>query len=162
MHLEPTFVNLDPFLLAGCERFTDNGMQSLLDTWSDFSKIYASIPHKADPPIVWAYEDYSRGFEQRPNEFPRYYFSVGVEVTSLDGLPEGVIGKRASGGEYARFDYTGVLDRLNEVFRFIYDEWIPNSAYVFDQARGADLVRYPQRAENDFGTVNVFIPLVRK
>jgi AraC family transcriptional regulator len=162
MNLTPSFVTLESFLLAGTECFTDQGIQSLQDTWSDFSRRYRDIPHKASPPIVWGYEDYSRGFEIVEGSFPRYFFMVGVEVTSLDDLPDGIVGKRVAPGEYARFEYTGILDGLKDLFRAIYDEWLPSSIYKFDQSRGADLVRYPEKAENDIGTVQVFIPVVEK
>lgn len=162
MNIQPDFVTVDSFLLAGVERFTDNGIQSLNDTWSDFSRRFAEIPNKASRPVVWAYEDYSRGFEIVPNGFPRYFFMVGVEVTSIEDLPEGMVGKRVVPGQYARFDYEGVLDDLKDVFRYIYDGWLPKSGYVFDQSKGADLVKYPDRAENDRGRVEIYLPVVAK
>lgn len=162
MNIQPVVVTLEPFSIIGVERYTENGVQSLLDAWSEFSRRYADIPNKADPPIVWAYEDYSRGFEPVPNGLPKYYFIVGVHVTSIESLPEGLIAKRAAGGEYARFDYEGVLDNLKDVFRYIYDEWLPKSSFVLDRGRPADLVRYPERAENDLGAVQIFIPIAVK
>jgi predicted transcriptional regulator YdeE len=162
MNLEPTLVNIDTFLLAGTERFTDSGVQSLSDTWGDFERRFKDIRHKATPPVVWAYEDYSRGFELVPNGFPRYYFMVGVEVTSIDDLPSGIVGKKVVPGAYARFDFAGRLDDLKDVFRYIYDEWLPNSAYAFDPLKGADLVRYPEAAKDDVGRVEIYIPVVMK
>jgi len=56
------------------------------------------------------------------------YF-VGVEVSSLDNLPVGLVGRKFEASEFAVFDTTLAIIWTGDFWRTFYSKWLPASGY---------------------------------
>lgn len=62
------------------------------------------------------------------NKFEKW---ATVEVTNFEIVPDGLETFTLLGGLYAVFDYKG-LSTDTRIFQFIFENWLPNSAYDLD------------------------------
>ena len=146
MDIKPEITRKPAFKIVGVERYTTNGIPSIQEAWSDFQPRFAEVLHKTTPPIVHGFEDYSRDLVMTPGEFPKYYYIAGVSVDEIKDVPEGMTGKEVPAAEYAIFSYRGELHKLHEVFRYIYETWLPNSDYKMDPAVSATSSAIPKKS----------------
>lgn len=70
-------------------------------------------------------EDYFINFNPAA-EFKKW---AALEVTDFDAVPEGMETYILPAGKYAVFHYIGNPENGEEVFGYIFKEWLPNSGY---------------------------------
>jgi AraC family transcriptional regulator len=88
---------------------------------------------------------------------------AAVEVTALEDIPEGMKGKEVPAARYAVFTYRGPKAGVADLFRHIYDTWLPASGYVLDPKVQADFERYAERVTDPSNvTSKIYIPIVAK
>jgi predicted transcriptional regulator YdeE len=144
---------LSPFHIIGIAiRTTNENGQSGRDIpqlWQRFmtEQIAAKIPNKVDSAILSVYTDYEKD-HTRP-----YTTLIGCRVSSLDTVPQGMIGKTISGGIYAVRTATGKLSD-----GIVFNEW--QKIWSSDLARTftSDFEVYDHRAQNpDHAEVDIFL-----
>ncbi len=69
--------------------------------------------------------DFNRPFEKR----------AAVEVADFSKVPEGMKAFVLPGGWYALFLHAGAPQEGERTFRYIFEEWLPQSGFVLDPAR---------------------------
>ena len=162
MKNDPVFKKREAFKVIGIERYTANGIPSIQEAWSEFSKRNTEIPN-ATPPGVYGVEDYSRDFVMNEGGFPKYYYIAGYEVTSLSDIPEGMKGKEIPSADYAVFTYSGAISGIHEFFEFIYRDWMPKSGYSMDPKLNLDFEHYSE-PNMDMNNVllEIWVPVVKE
>ena len=90
----------------------------------------------------------------------RFLYIIGSEVTSTENTPENMVCRKIPAGKYAIFTARGKMPgSIQETFKYIYQEWLPNSGY--QHANSADFELYDKRchdAENP--EVDIYVPIV--
>ena len=90
----------------------------------------------------------------------RFSYIIGAEVISTENTPEDMVCRKIPAGKYAVFTACGVMPgSIQETFKYIYQEWLPNSEY--QRANSADFELYDERcrsAENP--EVDIYVPIV--
>jgi predicted transcriptional regulator YdeE len=144
---------LSPFHIIGIAiRTTNENGQSGRDIpqlWQRFmtEQIAAKIPNKVDSAILSVYTDYEKD-HTRP-----YTTLIGCRVSSLDMVPQGMMGKTISGGIYTVRTATGKLSD-----GIVFSEW--QKIWSSDLARTftSDFEVYDHRAQNpDHAEVDIFL-----
>ena len=91
-----------PFYVAGFQVRTNNadeagGHSKIGPLWQRFyqENLGAQIPNRADSALTVVYSEYSS------DEIGDYNYLLGARVTSVDGLPAGMVSKKVQPGTYA-------------------------------------------------------------
>ncbi len=85
------------------------------------------------------FDEYCPGINEenhKPNnqfgENVAYSEIVGIEVTSFDYIPEGMVAKVIPQGKYVVFTHKGSIHKLQETYKYIWEMWIPFSKLELD------------------------------
>jgi AraC family transcriptional regulator len=162
MNKEPVFKRREAFKVIGIERYTSNGIPSIREAWAEFGKRSQEIQNAVHPG-VYGIEDYSRDLDMNKGGFPKYYYIAGLEVSSIDNIPEGMKSKEIPAANYAVFTFQGPISALHEFFEFIYEEWMPKSGYSADPKLSFDFEYYPERVmDMNAAKVEIWVPVTKK
>jgi AraC family transcriptional regulator len=80
------------------------------------------------------------------------------EVANLELLPEGMQSFVLEAGLYAVFQYKGMPGNA-EVFRYIFLEWLPASAYILDQRPHFEVMGAGYRNDDPHSEEEIWIPI---
>jgi predicted transcriptional regulator YdeE len=148
-------VKIEPFKVIGIAvRTTNENGQSAQDIgqlWGKFMSegIAEKIPNKIDDSIFSIYTNY-QGDHSQP-----YDTILGCKVSSLELIPEGMVGQSFDGGTYGKFISKGDLTK-GVVFDTWTEIWSKNLNRVFT----ADFEIYGEKAQNPTNAeVEVFVGL---
>ena len=148
-------VKIEPFKLIGISIQTSNengqSAQDIADLWGRFRSegVAEKIPNKMDRTVFSLYTNY-QGDHTKP-----YDTIIGCKVSSLDVIPEGMIGKSFNGGSYGKFISKG---NLMEVA--IYNTWVEIHQNPIDRSFDADFEIYGEKAMNPMDAeVEIFVGL---
>lgn len=101
----------------------------------------------------------SNSDSQKPDYL--YFHLVGIPVSEIGEVPEGMTWKNVPAGLYAKFTHKGSLQNLSETYAFIFNQWLPESGYTYDPSK-VDFELYDDRfdmedAESEF---DIYVPIV--
>ncbi|MBR6627644.1 MAG: GyrI-like domain-containing protein, partial [Lachnospiraceae bacterium] len=82
--IEPRFVEIDEFIIAGYRKHTKDGFQVIGESWFELKSNLGVIERKNEH-TMYGLEDYSEEFTAEPLAF---YYMAGVEVNKDTPLPE--------------------------------------------------------------------------
>lgn len=144
-------VKIEPFHVIGISIRTTNengqATEEIADLWGRFlsENLLDEIPNKVNNNIYSLYTDY-QGDETQP-----YTTVLGCQVNDLENVPEGMVGRSFSGGEYSKSTAKGDLMQgliVNEWKRI----WTENldRAYTTDFELFAENAQNPNDAEVEF------------
>jgi AraC family transcriptional regulator len=140
--INPKVVERKGFMVIGPAIHTTNeneeNFQRLPKFWSEFNekKIHEFIPNKISNNSF-----YGICMDAKGNEFT---YMIGVEVNSLEQIPDNMVGRRIPEARYAVFTAKGpVVRSVQDMIRYIYGEWLPKSEYTL--AETPDFELYDER-----------------
>jgi len=114
-------VELRPMKFIGLEYYGENKNNEISEMWGKFMQVANSVPSRTNNQNY-----YGVCFSNEGDTHPIRYIA-GLEVTSLDKIPEGMKGKSIDSGKYAVFTHQGLLHNLKETYDHIYGKWIPEA-----------------------------------
>ncbi len=163
VQMEPKFENKDEFYLVGVQGYTGSGKNVIGKAWSDFKSRFNEIENVMNPSVAYGYEDYSKDFDIEKLHF---YYMAGIEVSSVENIPEGMCAKCQKPSLYAVFTVEGcnANGEIGKAFRYIYDEWLPNSEFAYNMECCGDFEFYGDEwnCTNPDGRMYIYIPIVKK
>ena len=124
------FIHRDAFFVAGLEveiNYNNKGGTAPIGAaWELWSKenLSENIPDRVNDC------DYGMTHSETADGTAKYM--VCVEVSTLDNLPVGLVGRRFDASEYAVFKV--VLKDLGKFWRAFHTEWLPESGYTLHEA----------------------------
>lgn len=136
-------VTIKAFKIIGiATRTTNENMQSAQDIsqlWGRFMAegIADKIPHRVDECVLSLYTNYE-GDHTQP-----YDTILGCRVSSLDNIPDGMVGEAYDERTYAQFDCKGDLTK-----GLLYQAWTDIHQQDLDRAYIADFEVYGAKAQN--------------
>ncbi len=140
-------------LIVGVSKSYNQETMSKAGTqWSDFKDKAASIPNTKGHTLYGICYNY--------NDMGDMDYLTGVEVQNFDDVPSHMEKIRLEPQTYARFEYEGPVNKMDEAWTHIFEEWIPQNEEKY--LKGEPMIeRYgrdfdPQRME---GRVEILIPL---
>lgn len=141
------------FLMIGISvRTTNENGQAIHDIgplWERFltENLLDKIPNKVDQTLYSVYTDYEKD-HTRP-----YTVILGCKVTSLDEIPEGMVGRMIPGGKFTKFTAKGKLSEA-----IVYSEWLKIWNTHLERRYTADFEVYGEKASNpEDAEVDIFI-----
>jgi len=146
-------MRLSQFYVIGIAvRTTNQGQQSSVDIpqlWHRFfaESILDQIPNKVDACFYSVYTDYAGDFTQP------YTAILGCRVSTLDNIPEGMVGKAIPGGEFVQFTAKGSLNK-----GAVFSEWLKIWSTKLNRKYTADFEVYGEKAQNpEDAEVGIFV-----
>lgn len=84
---------------------------------------------------------------------------AAVEVSAIETVPEGMETYTLQGGLYAVFLHQGPASAFQKTFGFIFEEWLPNSAYELDDREHFELLGEKYKNNDPDSEEEVWIPI---
>jgi AraC family transcriptional regulator len=117
------FESAKPMLIAGYgKRITMANMRSIPELWQQFGPLIGRLPGQIGRVA------YGICSNMTPDPWGMDYLA-GVEVSSLDGLPQGLSHVSVLAARYAVFSHREHATKISETVSQIY-RWLPQSGYV--------------------------------
>lgn len=157
--LEPQIIVKPTMNTIGIPTIYDYDDFDLPFMWSVFKVRKQEIPNIVGRYGFGIYENY----QERIDDTERTVFTYlcCVEVSSLDIIPEGMIGRIIPEQRYAVFTHRGLMDTMDETLRYIWGIWLPKSPY--DYAERPDFELYSQRFHRSKNPeIDLYIPVKSK
>ena len=153
--LNPSFETRPAFAVAGCGAVVAPNSPEIPEIWQRF------VPRMGELTLRVGEATYGLCCPPEEGAGSNFLYVAGVEVSSLAGLPDGMIGREIPEREYAVFAHDkGLGPELGQTFRTIFDDWLPNSGYKAD---GIDFEYYDARFNpmTNQGTFFIYVPIIR-
>jgi len=127
-------IKIAPFKVIGISVQTTNqdsqALQDLGKLWTQFFSdgILDKIPNKINQDIYSIYTDYESDYTGK------YTTIIGLQVSSLDNLPVGLVGREFKGGNFKQFTAKGEMPKaVGETWMDIWSKDAElNRAYTYD------------------------------
>ena len=164
------FMKKEAFYVVGMEvdihYNSDDGTAPIGGLWEAWSKEKCKelIPNQTAQGIV-----YGMTHTETTENKAKYF--VGVEVSTLDNIPVGLVGRRFEASEYAVFDTTLEIIFTGMFWRTFFAKWLPESGYAIHEEHN-DLLDafkkypaievYPKGWENEQSVMQAYAPVVKK
>ncbi len=157
--LNVTFKQRAPLLAIGCAgEFAQGATSDIGALWGRFAPRIPEVRNQAGT----ATYGICCAPEQGPRDPDRFTYVAAVEVTSLDAIPQDMIGVTQPAHEYAVFAYDGGIGpNLPRMVQRIFGEWLPSSKFELD---GSDFEYYDDAFDprTGTGTFYIYVPIKRK
>jgi AraC family transcriptional regulator len=151
----PTFRDVGAMLIAGFSQYyTYEARGGIPAQWQRFNAYFGNIPNAVGHSaygICTSVAGDDNGFN----------YSCGVQVRSLDELPEDLIGLRLPAHRYAVFWHGDHISRIGATCGAIYSEWRPKSGLKIAEGPLMMLEHYDQRFDPKTGNggAEIWVPL---
>lgn len=148
--MEPKIVQLDKFCVVGLDYVGENANNEIKEMWGDFNRRYTEIKN-----IVNDSAAYGLCYD---HPAARLEYIAGFQVTSLEDIPNGMVGKEVPAQTYVVFPCQG-LENIGKVYQKIIHEWLPESGYV--TGGGPDFEYYDEEfdPQSETGTLYIYFPI---
>ena len=148
-------VTIEPFKVIGISVNTTNengqSAQDIGQLWGKFMSegIASKIPNKTDEDIFSIYTNYD-GDHTQP-----YDTILGCKVSSLENIPEGMVGQSFDGGTYRKFISKGDLTK-----GVVFSTWMDIHKQDLQRVFTADFELYSEKAQDPTNAeVEVFVAI---
>lgn len=141
------------FLLAGLRRLHDfdSAHESIPAQWADMGPLL---------PLSGQQDGRCYGANCSTDmQAGRFEHLTGVEVGSLEGLPDGMGRMRVPAGHYAVFHHAGPLSALRKTYARIFDIWAQSPEVRLAEAPIFELYSEDFDAALDRGMLDVWVPV---
>ncbi|MFC6096005.1 GyrI-like domain-containing protein [Flavobacterium qiangtangense] len=126
--------------------------------WNSFMKRKGEIQNAIGSDLfsIQIYEsNYFEGFNPK-KEFLKM---AGLEVNSLENIPNGMEAYVLKSGKYAVFEYKGNPKSGGEAFQYIFQEWFPNSGFSLDNRPHFEILGTKYKNDSDESEEEIWIPI---
>ncbi|MBN2728577.1 MAG: GyrI-like domain-containing protein [Bacteroidales bacterium] len=138
--------------------FTDN---KTVELWKAFAPRIKEIASAANP-LLYSVEIYpTTEFYTKFDPAKTFEKWAAIEVHDFDNIPKGMEKLIIPEGLYAIFHYKGMASNAEELFRYIYSKWLPNSEYEMDNRPFLAVMGEKYKGEDPESEEN-FLVAVRK
>ena len=158
MVLQPTFTKCGSFFAIGCSGdFLPGATSEIGRLWGQFSPRITKIPGR----IGNATYGICCKLDEKSSDPDHFTYLAAIETSSLDAIPDGMVGIELPAREYAVFTYDGGIGPdLPKTMQAIFGDWLPNSEFELD---GEDFEYYDDQFDGSTGTGRfyIYVPVKR-
>lgn len=157
--MEHKIVERGEFKVVGMQYIGNNQNAEIAKMWGEFFPRIGEIKNNAGKHIFYGLCECLCEGECKCGAGSDFSYIAGIEVTSLDDIPEGMAGRTIPASKYAVFTHKGALETLKDTFGYIYGTWLPTSGYTPAQSIGFEL--YDERFDNfsEKSELDIYVPI---
>jgi AraC family transcriptional regulator len=156
----PRFETLKEKKLVGKKITMSFSTDRTFELWRSFMPLKSTIRESVGS-VLYSVKVYSSGFFARPDPEKMFDKWAAVEVSSFDSIPEGMLTLVIPEGLYAVFHYTGNPDEGENVFRYLFTEWLPSSGYRLDDRPHFEVLDERFRRNDPSSQEEIWIPVTQ-
>ncbi|MBD3922158.1 AraC family transcriptional regulator [Paenibacillus sp. PR3] len=96
-------------------------------------------------------------------ETDKFEFFIGVEVSSIDNLPDGMVYREVPKNDYVVFTFEGPADNAGRVHHYLYSTWLNNNDYQL--AAPLNIEVYDERFKGPAAAesvTDIYFPICKK
>ena len=165
------FMHKNAFFVAGLEvdihYNSGDGTAPIGGLWGIWhsENIEELIPDKVSQGVVY-------GITHGETDDGKAKYFVGVEVSTLDNLPPGIMGRKFEASEFAVFDTTLAIIFTGDFWRTFYSKWLPASGYTMNEEsyrktnaafrKYHAIEVYSEEHEDEQSVIQIYAPVVKK
>jgi AraC family transcriptional regulator len=139
--MRPRIVRKPEMRLVGMRgRFTKETTREIPGLWGRFAPRMASVPGRVDANASYGACRMAPADAEGPSAFE---YAACVEVSSLDRVPDGMVGFAVPAATYAVFTHTGPIATIGETWDAIHERWLAEAG--LESAGSWDFERYDER-----------------
>src|SRR5689334_8088726 len=113
--MKPKIVERGPFHVIGLrERFEPATVKGIPDLWDRYIHREVQIPGQVGETHYGVTQDDTKDGK------PGFFYTAGVEVKSLDRVPDGFAGFTVPGGTYAVFTHHGPITKFMDTCKLVW------------------------------------------
>jgi AraC family transcriptional regulator len=163
-NLTPEIVTLPDMTIVGMQTLVSTKNNIIPNLWMRFVPSFGEINGRAktDATVGISYDmqEISADPDTRESQF---FYLAGAIVSDIKDLPEGMAFRRILKHKYAKFTHRGSLAKLNDTYRYMYGQWLPNSAYDIDEI-APEIEWYDNRFMPDSANsaFDIYLPIIDK
>jgi AraC family transcriptional regulator len=157
--MEPEIITKEAFKIIGMRYYGDNQKGEIKQLWDVFLPVEGRIKNRIHPDtgygVCYPVEE--------PGSSNAFEYIAAVEVSCLDEIPEGMVGRTIPAQLYAVFTHKGSVDNIPETYQAIYAVWQPKSGY--ELVKAPDFEYYDERFNPDkpvSSELDIYIPVKRE
>lgn len=155
--MKPRIVERGPFHVVGVrERFAPGHIEAIPLLWERFVPFAPELPNKVPDVLYGVCVD---GTDPAAEE-PGFEYTACSEVTTLDDIPEGMVGFTVPGGTFAVFTHRGPVSQLADSVRTVWRELLPAEGLKPTGAPDFELYDERFRGEEPDCEVDIYVPVV--
>lgn len=141
-------------IIAGFgERYTLETNSGIPALWQDFAPYLGKVPGQQG--------SLSYGVCCNPDGHGGFEYIAGVEVDTVQGLPDAFRSVELAPQHYAVFEHQGHISTIGQTFKAIWQQWLPGSEY--EAADAPEFERYDEHFDPLTGTggLEIWLPVRR-
>jgi len=153
--LKPKIVDKNEFKIVGMKYYGANKNNEISQLFNKFFSRIDEIKNRIDVRTSLGICEYVPKLTSE-SEFS---YIASVEVSSLDEIPEGMVGQVVPSNKYAVFTHRGSIDTLGDTYEYIHGTWLPKSGY--QPAPANDFELYDERFDpsSNESEMDIYIPI---
>jgi AraC family transcriptional regulator len=153
---KPTFRERGAMRIAGIRQYYRyENRAGIPAQWQRFNQYFGTIPDADE------HSAYGICTQAAPDDNDGFDYTCGVEVKSLDELPEGFAGLRLPARRYAVFWHGEHISKIGSTCAAIFSQWVPTSGVKVAEGPLMMLEHYDDRFDPKTGEggAEIWIPL---
>ena len=154
--MEPRITQIDGFKIVGMKYYGENKNNEIAQLWHQFSPRINEIKNHQNRDVYYGI-CYPIEDSAGKGEFE---YIASLEVTDLNEIPEGMVGRTIPDQKYAIFTHKGSPEKIAETYKYIYGTWYPKSGN--DLLKAPDFEYYDKRFDPDNeeeSEFDIYIPI---
>lgn len=159
MNTEPRIETLTEKILVGKHIRMSLSNDKTVELWQSFMPRRKEIQHTLTTDL-FCMQVYDPSLHFK-NFNPTTVFDkwAAVEVSSPNNIPNDMDIHVLKGGLYAVFNYIGTPSTFHQTFQFIFNDWIPNSAYEVDNREHFELLGDKYKNNQPDSEEEIWVPI---
>lgn len=155
--IKPKITTLDTFNVVGIQVTGSPSDGSFGQTWPALFARHHEVKNDTGMQTSYGIQSYS----ETSLKTGIWEYTAGLETKMQQPLPKGMTLIEVPANQYAVFVYKGAVGpKLGELFRAIYQQWLPTSGYAL--AGSYDFEKYDERfkgPQNPDSILEIYIPI---
>ncbi|MFV0393794.1 MAG: AraC family transcriptional regulator [Coprobacillaceae bacterium] len=147
--------------IIGYQVNTKYGFITIPKAWRKLQKTKHLIENRLDFDYQIGINDYSKELECNEKQ-PTFDHYAGVEVSNINQIPDGMVGKILPPSKYVIFYLRGnQKESMQPIIEYIYRVWFPESTCVFNEELQFDFERCGEEIDkNGESDIEIWVPII--
>jgi AraC family transcriptional regulator len=160
MKMAPRIIELKPRKVIGISQEMSLVDNQTYELWKSFRVRSSEIKNRISEDFI-SLQLFTNGYFDVFNPTNRFVKWACVEVESIENLPHEMYSLTIPGGSYAVFEHKG-SGSPQDIFQYIYGEWIPKSKYQLDDRPHFEVLGAKYKFNDPTSEEEIWIPIKTK
>lgn len=144
--------------LTGISSSMSLASNTTFELWRKFMPRRKEISNVIDTNL-YSISSYDNGYFANFNPATEFEKWAAVAVSDFDDVPDGLEAFTIPKGKYAVFHYKGTPENGAEAFKYIFQQWLPQSGYLLDNRPHFELLGEKYKNNSPESEEEIWIPI---